>query len=228
LRRRQSLQDDHRAAALGAGPGGSGRRSGRAAIFLPGLWFWCGWQIGRSSQELEAKGQERGAPSLGQKAEMTDADEARGKHVKQKAAQEFLDRQGHQALLVAVRGVSPAKGDLVALEGDQAVIGDGHAVGVAAEITENVLGATEGRFAVDHPVLTEKRSEESSESLRFRQKLEVPVEAELAFGEGPFESVDKLAAEDSPQHFDGEKEAIARGDPALVIGGEAAGRNHAM
>src|SRR5208283_5062419 len=145
LRRRQSLQDDHRAAALGAGPGGSGRRRGRAAFFLPGWRFWCGWQIGGSSQELEAKWQERGAPSVGQKAEMTDADETRGKHAEQEAAQELLDRQGHQALLVAVRGVSPAKGELPVLEGDQAVIGDGHAVGVAAEITENVLGPTEGR-----------------------------------------------------------------------------------
>jgi hypothetical protein len=192
------------------------------------LRFWCGWQIGRSSQELEAKWQESGAPSVGQKAEVADANEAGGKHVEQEAAQELLDRQGHQALLVAVGGVSPAKGDLVALEGDQAVIGDRHAVGVAAEITENIFGATEGRLAIDYPVLPEQGTEEGSESLRFRQKLEVPVEAELAVGEGPFESGDKLAAEESAQHFDGEKEAIARGDPALVIGGEAAGRNHAM
>jgi len=49
---------------------------------------------------------------------MTDADEARGKHVKQEAAQEFLDRQSHQALLVAMRGVSPAKGDLASFQGD--------------------------------------------------------------------------------------------------------------
>src|SRR5208282_5791505 len=76
--------------------------------------------------------------------------------------------------------------------------------------------------------LTEKRSEESSESLRFRQKLEVPVEAELAFGEGPFESGDKLATEDSTQHLHWQKEAIAGVDPALVIGGEAAGWDHAM
>jgi len=55
---------------------------------------------------------------VSQKAEMTDADEARGKHVEQEAAQELLHRQGHQTLLVAVRGVSPAKGDLAALEGD--------------------------------------------------------------------------------------------------------------
>ena len=108
------------------------------------------------------------------------------------------------------------------------MVGDRHAVGIAAEITENILGATEGRLAIDHPVPPEQGAEEGSESLRFRQKLEVPVEAELAVGEGPFESVDKLAAEDSPQHFDGEKEAIARGDPALVIEGEATGRDHAM
>jgi hypothetical protein len=50
----------------------------------------------------------------------------------------------------------------------------------------------------------------------------------LAFGEGPFESGDELATEDSTQHLDGKKEAIARGDPAPVIGGETTGRDHAM
>ena len=108
---------------------------------------------------------------MGQKAEVADAHEARGKHVEQEAAQELLDRQGHQALLVAVRRVSPAEGDLVPLEGDQAVIGDRHAVGIAAEVTENMFGTTEGRFAVDHPVVTEEGAEERSENLRFRQKL---------------------------------------------------------
>jgi hypothetical protein len=52
---------------------------------------------------------------MGQKAEVADAHEAGGKHVEQEAAQELLDRQGHQALLVAVGGVSPAKGNLLAL-----------------------------------------------------------------------------------------------------------------
>src|ERR1019366_494169 len=31
-----------------------------------------------------------------------------------------------------------------------------------------------------------------------------------------------------PPHLDGKKEAIARGDPALVIGRETTGRNHTM
>ena len=50
----------------------------------------------------------------------------------------------------------------------------------------------------------------------------------MAVGEGPFESVDKLAAENNSQNLSGEEEAIARVDPALVIGGEAAGRDHTM
>jgi hypothetical protein len=163
---------------------------------------------------------------VGQKAEVADAHEAGGKHVEQESAQELLERKGHQTLLVAVRGVSAAKGDLPALEGDQAVVGDRHAVGVAAEITENVFWTTEGRLAVDHPVLTEEGTEERSEGFRFRQKFEIPVEAESAVVEGPFESGDKLATEDPTHHFEGEKEAKARGDPAPVIGGETASRNH--
>ena len=83
------------------------------------------------------------------------------------------------------------------------MIGDRHAVGVAAEITENVLGAAEGRFAVDDPVLAEKGAKESSESLRLREKLEVPVEAELAFGEGPFET--NLPRKTRPSTFRGRK-----------------------
>ena len=79
---------------------------------------------------------------------MTDAHEAWGKHMEQEAAQELLHRQGHQALLVAVGGVSPAEGNLVVLQADQTVIGDGHPVGVAAEIAENMQRATKGWFAV--------------------------------------------------------------------------------
>jgi hypothetical protein len=60
----------------------------------------------------------------------------------------------------------------------------GHPMGIATEIVENLLRAAEGRFAVEHPVLAEQGAEEGGESLRFRQKLEVPVEAELAVGEG--------------------------------------------
>jgi hypothetical protein len=55
---------------------------------------------------------------VGHEPEVANADEAGRKHVEKEAAQELLDRQDHQALLVAVPGVTPAKGHLAALKGD--------------------------------------------------------------------------------------------------------------
>src|SRR6516225_9777719 len=61
---------------------------------------------------------------MGEETEVADAHEAWGEHVEEKAPQELLHRQGHQALLVGVCGVSPAKGDLVADQRDEAMVHD--------------------------------------------------------------------------------------------------------
>ena len=45
---------------------------------------------------------------------------------------------------------------------------------------------------------------------------------------GGLESGDKLAAEDTAEHFDGKEEGAARGDPAGVVRSEAAGGEHAV
>jgi hypothetical protein len=71
---------------------------------------------------------------VGQEAEVTDAHEATRKQVKQEAAQELIDRQGHEPLLATMSGVPPAKGDVAPGESNQSVVGDGDAVGVSAEI----------------------------------------------------------------------------------------------
>jgi hypothetical protein len=86
--------------------------------------------------------------------------------VEQEAAQELLHRQGHQALLVAVGGVSPTEGDLIARQGNEAMVGDRDAMGVGAEVVEDILWPPEGRFAVDDPVPTEEWAQERGESLR--------------------------------------------------------------
>ena len=96
---------------------------------------------------------------MSQETEVPDAHEAGGKHVEQEAAQELVHGQGHEALLVAVGGVSPAKGDLVVGQGDEAMVGDGDAMRVASEVVENMLRATEGRFAVDDPIVVEQLPE---------------------------------------------------------------------
>ena len=65
---------------------------------------------------------------------MPDADEAAWEQMEQEAAQELIDRKGHPPLLVAVRGISPAKGDVLVGKSNEPVVGDGDAVGVVAEI----------------------------------------------------------------------------------------------
>ena len=77
---------------------------------------------------------------------MPDAHEALRKDVQQEALQERIDRQDSEFLLIVVCRITPAKSDLAILERDQAMVGDGHTVGVAAEILQHVFGTTEGTF----------------------------------------------------------------------------------
>ncbi len=85
-------------------------------------------------QQSPAEGQQAGAASVGEKSEVADADEAAGEQVQQEAAQELVNGQGHESVLVAVSRVAPAKGDVVALQRDESVVGNRHAVGVGAKI----------------------------------------------------------------------------------------------
>ncbi len=102
---------------------------------------------------------------MGQETEMADAHESWRKQVEQKAPQEFLYRESHEALLVSVGGVSPAKGDLVTGQRGETMVGDSDAMGVGTQIVEDIGGAPEGRFAVDDPVLAEQWAQEGGESL---------------------------------------------------------------
>jgi len=50
--------------------------------------------------------------------------------------------------------VFPAERDLTVLEGEQAMVGDGDAMGVAGQVMQNLFGPAEGWLGVDNPVLT--------------------------------------------------------------------------
>jgi xanthine/CO dehydrogenase XdhC/CoxF family maturation factor len=90
-----------------------------------------------------------------------------------------LRGQRHHAFLVAVGVVLVAKGNLVVLEADQSVIGNGDAVGVAGKIAQDMLGAAERRFEVDHPVLPEQGTQEGGKGSILTERLEGSRESEL-------------------------------------------------
>ena len=154
---------------------------------------------------------------------MTDANEALGEQMQEEAAQELIQGYGHQFLLVVVSRVAPTKCDLTVGQRDQAMVGDGHAMGVAAEILEHIFGAAEGWFGVDDPVLAEQRSQPGSEDLGLCEQRQIAGKMKLAMLKGRLERGDELAAKHPPEHVNGKKEARVRSNPAGVIEREPAG-----
>ena len=76
---------------------------------------------------------------------MTDLMEAVGQDVLNEPPQEV---DGSQSCGLLAFG---AEGDVLWAHVQDPRIGDAHAVGVAAQVTEDVLGAAEGRLGIDHP-----------------------------------------------------------------------------
>jgi len=120
--------------------------------------------------------------AAGEKPVVADAHEAIRQHVQQEATQELVQGKGQGTFAIALGGVAPAKGDLFGIDRYQAVVGNGNAVGVSAEIVQDLLGASEGRFAVDHPVVSEQGAQESSKGLRLRQAAQTAMEVEAVTG----------------------------------------------
>ena len=77
---------------------------------------------------------------------MPDADESLRQHMQKETAQELGSVQRHLALLAAVSIILPAEGDALAIERQQAVIGDCDSMRVPAQILQNFLWASQGRF----------------------------------------------------------------------------------
>jgi tetratricopeptide (TPR) repeat protein len=81
---------------------------------------------------------------------MPDFDEARWQDVEKKASDELDGIECQDLTAVPIRRVPPAKSDVIILHFKQAAVGDGHTVGVASEIAQNMLRSAEGRLGVDH------------------------------------------------------------------------------
>src|SRR3954469_19389292 len=122
-------------------------------------------------------------------AVVANLDEAVGQNVEEKAPDEFRRGDGD---LLAVLG---AEADAALVEGNEPVVRDAHAVGVPAEILEDLLGSGERALGVDHPVLAVQRVLELVEAFGVRENRTRLLQLELAALVGIGESVEELAAE---------------------------------
>ena len=106
------------------------------------------------------------AVAIGEQSIVAQAHEATRKDVQEKATQELIGLQGHGLVLSMVGVVLVTKGHLTVLHGLQAGVADGDAMGVAAEITQHLLGAGEGVLGVNHPGLGMQAIEQDREAGR--------------------------------------------------------------
>jgi hypothetical protein len=115
---------------------------------------------------LTGKGEPLRSASTCEEPELPNPDEPARQDMGDIATEEFRGSQGHFSLLVAVRVILPAKGHAFAVEIKQAVIADCNPMGIAAQITEHLLGVSKGRLGVCNPILVSKLIEEVCERSR--------------------------------------------------------------
>ncbi len=130
-------------------------------------------------QQVAAERQLGGAMAMGKEADMADAVEAVGHGVLQEAADELVGREHHDLGFAVLPIVLPSEAHLAVVEPDQATVGDGDAVRVAAEISKHLPGSGERRLGVDHPVDLGGRVEPGGDGSGVGQACERAGTAEL-------------------------------------------------
>ena len=143
--------------------------------------------------------------------------EAVGQDVEQEAADELVGTKGHHLLLVVVAIILPAEADPAFGKTDQAAVGDGDAMGIAAEIIQHLLGSAERSLGVDDPANAAQRPQPGSEHGWRGQARQIAKEPELARIERRLEAGQEKPAVETRQHFDRQKEAGAAADPAAPV-----------
>ena len=92
---------------------------------------------------------------------------------------------------------------------DQAAVGDGHAVNIAAEILQNLFGSAEGALGVDDPVDHAHVGQALTQGDGIGQADKGAEEAQATIVEGGWQTVKEQPAEQQGQDPDGEEEAGA-------------------
>ena len=129
-----------------------------------------GYRAGRRHVQSRPGQSQPGTLRVGQQPVVPDAFEPRGQDVLHKAANELLARQSHTPLLLALvacvlrPGPTPSFGPgrehhLCVRDGSDALIANGRAVGVAAQVRQHLGRTAQRGFGVHHPVLVPQHTD---------------------------------------------------------------------
>jgi hypothetical protein len=121
--------------------------------------------------------------------------ESFGKDMKKESSDELTGGYGYEPFLAGVFVVTCEESDPMVGNLDEAVVGDGDLVGVASQILEDLLRASEWFLGVYDPFLAIEFVHEALESIRIFKMLDVLQEPQVVSGKGSVEKVEKLTSE---------------------------------
>ena len=137
--------------------------------------------------------------------------------MKKEPADKLVGPEGHSLLTVMVGIIPPEERNLAVLEGEDAVITDGDAVGISTKVLKGPLGAIEWGFAVDDPWFPVEMPPEVIEVFGVLEMAEMDGKDQIPSLEAIFEEVEELASEQCRQDPYGEEEPFAAGSPAAAV-----------
>ncbi len=141
------------------------------------------------------------AVSIAEEPVVANAVEPTRQNVEQKSPDELVCREGHGFLLIVVAVVSPFKFHLAIFDVDDPMIGNGHPVGVAADIVHHLLWPGERWLGVDDPFHVSHQIEMTGESLRIMECLKRSEEPQLAGVEGLLQILQEQSPEQPREHL---------------------------
>lgn len=127
---------------------------------------------------------------------MAQALEAPGKPMQQEASDELDCREAHHLHGVALSIIAPAEVDDAVLQGDEALIAAGDAMGRAPEVRPHLLGAGEGWLGIDDPLLLPDRVQPWDKRGGLRERCRPRGTVQLPLGEGMVEAIEIFPAKD--------------------------------
>jgi hypothetical protein len=129
--------------------------------------------------------------------------------VKKEPSDKFICLQRHGLFTVIVCIISPEKRNITVPVGEDAVIADGDPVGISAEVLENTFGATEGRFAIDDPLLFIELFPEDLEVAWILEMTDTARENKITSFEAMLEVAKELTSEQRRHDPDRNEKALA-------------------
>jgi len=118
---------------------------------------------GRGRQKSPAQSESLAAEPVSQESEAANADKSFGQNMQKETPQELIRLQCHRPPFPAVCIILPEEGHLFSIEVQQAVVRNGYAMGIAAEIADDLRGAAESRPDIHNPVILVQLAHELGE-----------------------------------------------------------------